>query len=440
MPYLFVGAGQAGSAIVDEIFGHKNMRRLATPIVFNSTVRDLQNLSNIEEESWYGIAEQYGLVSGTTEGFEERVTGGFGRNPVEADDVVSNLYDDGSFEDVFETHLGGAGMTTEAETDVEAEAGPGGGIPVLGRLFGGGSSGADVSEAGTDVPFAFVFFALGGGTGCGAAPHIARAIRDWTDDIAQVIAVCVLPNVEGPIGTEDEDEETAPSRQAWNARYGLDRIEDAVDGIICVDNQRLSYHVAAEGKFSEYNEYVASAVVDLVSGPVLERIDPGDYADVDPPIIDLRDVVTSLSFDVRGREAQPGYASLGRAVTMTKSLPGYLLPVVGKRTIDSGALAQLAGSKRTLSDAPVDDAQKAIGLVRAPPSYVSNPARGVETSLFRQYLRSNCEEVNLGVTLTRRNLVSFTALFTYQRQDLSRIEKLEELAEEYEQRTEAVHA
>ncbi len=84
MPYLFVGAGQAGSAIVDEIFGHKNIRRIATPLVFNSTVRDLQNLSNIGEEFWYGIAEQYGLVPGTTEGFEERVTGGFGRNPVEA--------------------------------------------------------------------------------------------------------------------------------------------------------------------------------------------------------------------------------------------------------------------------------------------------------------------------------------------------------------------
>lgn len=437
MPYLLVGAGQAGSAIVDEIFGHKNMRRLATPLVFNSTVRDLQNLSNVEEESWYGIAEQYGLVAGTTEGFEERVTGGFGRNPVEADDVVSDLYDDGSFEEVFETHLGGAGMATES--DLETDTGSGSGIPVVGRLFGGGSGEADATDAGTDVPFAFVFFALGGGTGCGAAPYIARAIRDWTDNTARIIAVCVLPNVEGPIGTGDEDEETAPSRQAWNARYGLDRIEDAVDGIICVDNQRLSYHVAAEGKFSEYNEYIASAVVDLVSGPVLERIDPGDYEDVDPPIIDLRDVVTSLSFDVRGQDAQPGYASLGRAVTMTKSLPGYLLPVVGKRTVDSGALAQLAGSKRTLSGAPVEDARKAIGLVRAPPSYVSNPAKGVETSLFRQYLRSNCEEVNLGVTLTRRNLVSFTALFTYQREDLSRIAKLEELADEYEQRTEAVH-
>lgn len=435
MPYLFVGAGQAGSAIVDEIFGHKNIRRIATPLVFNSTVRDLQNLSNIGEEFWYGIAEQYGLVPGTTEGFEERVTGGFGRNPVEADEVVSDLYNNDSFQEVFETHLGGAEVTADIEGDETGNS-----VPIIGRLSGSNGAPTEAIEAENNVPYAFVFFALGGGTGCGAAPYIVRSIKQWTDDAAQVIAVCVLPNVEGPIGTESDEEEMAPNRQAWNTRYGLTRIEKEVDGLIFVDNQRLSYHVAAEGKFSEYNKYIASGIVDLVSGPVLERIDPGDYDDVDPPIIDLRDVITSLSFDVRGTDAEPGYASLGRAVTMTKSLPGYLLPLVGNQTIDSGALARLAGSKRTLSDAPVEDATKGIGLIRAPPSYVSSPSKGIETSIFRQYLRSNCEEVNLGATLTQRNLASFTALFTYRREDLSRISELEELAEEYEERTETLHA
>jgi cell division GTPase FtsZ len=405
---LFAGAGQAGSAIVDEVFGHKNMGKIATPLVFNSTVRDLQNLSNVGTEAWYGIAERHGLVAGGTEGFEERVTGGFGRNPVEADGVVEELYRDGRLGDAIDTALGGA--------DVEAEA----------------------AGTGRDVPYAFVLFGLGGGTGCGAAPYIARAIDDYTEGAANVIAVCVLPNTEGPVGEDEGDGDAAPSRQAWNARYGLDRIEEEVDGIVLVDNQRLSYHVAAEGQFSEYNEYVASALVDLVSGPVLERIDPGDYEDVDPPIIDLRDVVTSLSFDVRGEDLEPGYASIGRAVTMTKSLPGYLLPFVGDRSVDSAGLSQLSESKRTLADASPEEAYKAIGLVRAPPAYVSDPDRGVETSLFRRYLRSNCEEINLGVTLTRRHLASFTTLFTYRREDLGRIAEIETLAEDYEARSEAI--
>lgn len=409
MPYLFAGAGQAGSAIVDEVFGHKNMGKIAAPLVFNSTVRDLQNLSNVGTEAWYGIAERHGLIAGGTEGFEERVTGGFGRNPVEADGVVEELYRDGRFGDAIDTALGGA--------DVEEEA----------------------AGTGRDVPYAFVLFGLGGGTGCGAAPYIARAIDDYTDGAANVIAVCVLPNTEGPVGEDDEDDEgAAPSRQAWNARYGLDRIEEEVDGVVLVDNQRLSYHVAAEGQFSEYNEYVASALVDLVSGPVLERIDPGDYEDVDPPIIDLRDVVTSLSFDVRGEDLTPGYASIGRAVTMTKSLRGYLLPFVGNRSVDSAGLSQLSESKRTLADAPPEEAHKAIGLIRAPPGYVRNPDRGIETSMFRRYLRSNCEEINLGVTLTRRNLASFTTLFTYRREDLGRIAEIEALAEQYEERSEAI--
>jgi hypothetical protein len=150
--------------------------------------------------------------------------------------------------------------------------------------------------------------------------------------------------------------------------------------------------------------------------------------------------VTSLSFDVRGEDLTPGYASIGRAVTMTKSLRGYLLPFVGKKSIDSAGLSQLSESKRTLSGASPEEAHKAIGLIRAPPAYIRNPDRGVETSVFRRYLRGNCEEINLGVTLTRRNLASFTTLFTYRREDLDRIAEIEALAEDYEDRSEAIRA
>lgn len=407
MPYLFVGAGQAGSGIVDDIFAHANMSRIATPLIINSTIRDLQNLSNVDPDRWYGIADQYGLVEGTTEGFEEQVTGGFGRDPVRADEVMSNHASE--LESVLRDQLSGA-ETDDADDDV-----PGTG----------------------DVPFAFLFFGLGGGTGCGIAPHIADAIQSYTDGQTRIIAVCVLPNTQGPVGSDES--EASPSRQAWNARYGLDRIEDAVDGVVLVDNQRLSYHNAAEGQFTEYNEYIADAVVDLISGPILERIDRSEY-DVDPPIIDLQDIVTSLSFGVGEGDSDPGYGALGRSVAMTRSLRGYLLPLLGKKTVDALALANLAESKQTIEGVDSNDARKAIGLLRAPGRYIRDTEYRVDISKLRTYLTDRCDEVNLGATLTERNLVSFSVLFTYYREDIDRIAEIERLAEEYEEDSEAVVA
>ncbi|WP_132056899.1 FtsZ/tubulin family protein [Halorussus amylolyticus] len=393
MVYVFAGTGQAGSAIVDDVFGHRRVSTPASPLVFNSTIRDLRNLSNIDEESQYGIAERHGLVERGTPGFEEQVTGGFGRNPVEADSVM-------------EDHRGELVETLAAHFD-EPDGTPG------------------------DIPFAFVCLGLGGGTGCGIAPHVADAIKEYTDGVAQIIGVGVLPNTDGPVA-EDDDEQISAGRQAWNTIYGLDRLEESVDGIVLVDNQRLAYENAAEGRFSEYNEYVASGLVDLISGSTLERIDPSEYDEVDPPVVDLQDVVTSLSFDTRGTNSRPGYATIGRSVTMTKSLVGYLVPFVGDREVDSSALSRLAASKQTLSGVSPSEAQKAIGLIRAPVEHISNEGKRIETSTIRRFLESQCSEVNLGVALTRRNLASFTSLFTYERDQIDRIAEIEDQADQYE--------
>ena len=401
MPYLFAGAGQAGSAIVDDIFGHKNISKIAHPLVFNSTIRDLQNLSNIGPEHWYGVAESYGLVEGGTEGFEERVTGGFGRNPVRADEVMYRHQD--MLLDALDEQL------SNVEVDDEHEY---------------------VETA--DIPFAFLFVGLGGGTGCGISPFIADAIYEYTNGASRIIAVCVLPNTQGPVSGSDEETEATPSRQAWNAMYGLNRIEQAVDGIILVDNQRLAYHNAAEGQFTEYNEFIAGALVDLISGPILERIDRSEY-DIDPPIIDLQDIVTSLSFGVPGEVPEPGYASLCRSVMMTKSLPGYLLPFVGKQDLTATDLWDRARLKQTIDDVDLEETEKAIGLLRSPERYVDEGEYQIDTSKFRTSLTQYCNEVNLGVTLTKRNLASFTALLTFRREQIDRIAEIERLADEYEQ-------
>lgn len=390
-----MGAGQAGGAILDGMLDDERITTIVSPIVFNSTIRDLQNLTNIGPEDWYGVSQRNGLVAGTSSGFEERVTGGFGRNPVEADEVM-------------EAH-----QHQIEETLTERH-------------------GRD-----PDVPFAFIFLGLGGGTGCGIAPYLARAVQEVTNGVAEVIVVGVLPNTAGP-----DDDESSASRQAWNTMYGIDRLEEVVDGFILVDNQQLAYENAAEGRFSDYNDYVSSAVVDLISGPVLERIDPSEHENLDPPTVDVQDIVTSLSFDVRGTDSRPGYASLGRSVAMTKSLLGYLLPYAGNSQVDTATLSRMAARKQTIADVDPGTAQKALGFVRAPIRYFSDDRYRIELSIFRQFLERHCTlgEVNLGVALTERNLVSFTTLLTYERGDLDRLSQLQELADRYEAETEAIRA
>ncbi|SFR45667.1 Tubulin/FtsZ family, GTPase domain [Halogeometricum rufum] len=388
MPYLFVGAGQAGSAIVDDVFGHRRISRLATPLVFNSTIRDLQNLSNVDRSAWFGVSETDGLVRGETDGFESRVTGGFGRDPKDADSVMEERSDE---------------VTREIRTVLQAQ----------------------------DEPFSyvFVFLGLGGGTGCGIAPHLVESIRESTESDVDVIAVGVLPNTTGPVS--EGDEQVSAPRQAWNALYGLDRLEDHVEGIVLVDNERLAYQDAAESRFSEYNEYVASAIVDLVSGPVLERIDPSTYDDVDAQVVDMKDIVTTLRLGSDGERT--GYATIGRAVTMTRSLAGYLLPFVGKRAVDGVNLLHQSVSKQTLADADPTRAQKALGSVRAPASYVSGDDYRINVSAVDRQLKSFCGEVNYGMTFTERNLASFTTLLTYDRSDLERLDAIEEHAAEHDE-------
>jgi len=198
MTYLFIGAGQAGSAIVDAIFEYTDdsmlglfestdISTLGRPLVFNSTMRDLQNLSNVPEEDQYGVAQQHGLVQGTEPGFEEMVTGGFGRNPVDADDVMADYA--GELQTVLEAKFG---QRPAAPDDEDEEA---------------------VPAAATDaIQFAFLFVGLGGGTGCGISPHIARGIKQFTDDRTKVVAVTVLPNTRGDV--EDDEEGRGKRRSA----------------------------------------------------------------------------------------------------------------------------------------------------------------------------------------------------------------------------------
>ena len=428
MTYLFVGAGQAGGAIVDALFEYTDnsflglfsspdISTLGTPLVFNSTIRDLENLSNVPEENQYGIAEQHGLVERSEPGFEEKVTGGFGRDPVAADEVMTQY--DTEIQNLLDRQFGGGPTTIDDDEDEGQEAAP--------------------ATASGSIDFVFLCLGLGGGTGCGIGPHLARQIKQYADGTTKVIAIAILPNTKGSAdGGEEDDDGIAAGRQAWNTMYGLDRLENEVDGIVLVDNQRISYLDSSAGQFGQYNEYVASALYDLITGPVFSSVDAGDVEGIDTPDIDVQDIATSLSFGVGGGSSRPGYAAIGRSVSMTQTLPGYLVPLIGNREIDSAALSRLSASKQTLANAESQRAQKAISLIRAPSSYLTGGSYNIETATVQEFLQRSCglSEVNLGIALSNRNLVSLTTLLTYRREDIDRLQEIDSIADAYEDQAE----
>ena len=180
----------------------------------------------------------------------------------------------------------------------------------------------------------------------------------------------------------------------------------------------------------------------MIAGPLLSSVDASEIEDIDTPDIDVRDIVTSLSFGVSGEETTPGYGAIGRSVTMTKTLPGYLLPAVGKQDIDTNALVRLSIAKQTLANADAEKSLKAISLIRAPKANLGPGEYSVKTGTVKQFLEQKCglNEVNLGVAVTDRNLASVTTLLTYKREDIDRIKQIEKAAEAYERENQKVTA
>ena len=401
MAYLTIGVGQAGCAILDSLFKYKHMKLIADPIAINSTGKDLHNLQNIKRDYWYGISESQGLIPGKTQGFEESVVGGFGKNPVNANNVLESHYQ--SLLDLFENKF--------TETNY-----------------------LSAEDEKQEIHFAFLFFGLGGGTGCGTAPYIARALKDFTDSKVNIIAVGVLPPTRRNVVQSETD---GSDRQAWNANYGLLRTKDVVDAFILVDNQSIAFDSNMESMYLNYNDYIATSISDLISGLLLEKIDPAQYPDINPPVIDMHDILTALSFDHKGKGREAGFAAIGRSAVATRDLLHYIVPFGGHKPVDTLALAKLAAKKQSISGMDISDCEKNLALIRAPPAYLKSSDISINSTGIEEYMvkNSRLNECHLGMALTKRNLVSLTSLFTYKYENIPRLKELQGLAEKYEEKS-----
>ena len=390
MQYLFVGAGQAGTQIVDQIFAHDNIDLRAEALAFNSTIQDLERLNNVPQDRWYGVSESEGLVSGTVRGFEEQVTGGFGQTPTKADRVMRR--NEGEVHRVLD------------EVYEELEADP------------------------STLQYAFVFLGLGGGTGCGIAPHLARQIRSYASSEMDIVSVAVLPNTKLVNQGAQVDDDTAVDnqiQQCENTVFGLDNLEEEVESILLVDNQRLALDVAESNEYSDYNRYVADAFLDIVLGAERERTD--ENLDVQMQDVDLQDLIRFID----GDGFRAGYATLGRGVRQTESLLGYLLPgSFGRQPIRETGLIADSIDKQTLDGFSPNDATSAVAVTQAP-GWCWDEKQVSLGSVYDE-LGYYCANVNAGWAVTNRNLASVTTAFGFDREDIGRIAEIERIAEREE--------
>lgn len=115
----------------------------------------------------------------------------------------------------------------------------------------------------------FLMCGLGGGTGTGAAPVVARAARNAG---ALVLAVATLPfDCEG-------------ARRARQAQQGLSELREAADVVLCLPNQRilqiLDEHTSLVETFRFTDELLAQAVHGLWRLVNQPGLIPVDFADL----------------------------------------------------------------------------------------------------------------------------------------------------------------
>lgn len=422
MPYLVCGLGQAGGKIVDEMFAYPAWQRLATPFAINSTAKDLSLLHHVPRPNWVGVSEDKGLIEGTASNFEGNVVGGFGKDPEQAAAIMAKNH-----EKILDFFTNYAWKQAGNQPSPEASSPSSGSAAGWTEETGAENQWAEVKES---IPFALLVVGLGGGTGCGIAGSIAKAIRESSSVNTTIIAVGVLPATFDAAQTK-----TGTGRQAWNAMYALKSIEPHVDGIILVDNECLAHTGNPETHFNEYNRFIANALVELFSAHLLEEIDLSKVEGAALPVVDIQDVKSALALPPLKNKRRPGYASLGWGAIMTQRPLAFTLASRNHK-VDLDELVATSLHKQTILGVNPLDASKSLGLLRLPLRMTRTAKQFPNTASVEAKLASfsKMNEVHFGITVTKKSVASLTTILTFEKEKLSRLATLNTLAAAYAKR------
>lgn len=376
MSYLFVGVGHSGSALLDVTFHHKSIQKVARPLTINSALYSSMELKNIDKKNRYILSENDGFISTKAQATMDEE---FGNDQSRAYSIAQQHYS---------SLLG-----------------------ILNQCMMDSSNASD-----TSVPLAIIFTGLGGTTGAGVAPIVARALNELSGGTMKTIVIGMLP-----VTSDMFSNEIVGVNEAKNCSLAIAEMKDFVNSFILVDNQRISYGENIESMYLAYNEYVATAIADIMSG--LEGIGKS-HDNIHLPTINANDIIDVTSIGT------PGFAVLGRASIVSKNLIQYFVPLGPHKNIDVLTLAGVCGEKLTTS-VDVRLSKKNLAILRVPSYYLKKEKNAINTKSLEEYLRNNSKEPaqnRMGISTTKRSIVSLTILFTFSPEDIPRLYAIEDTA------------
>jgi cell division protein FtsZ len=128
----------------------------------------------------------------------------------------------------------------------------------------------EIAEHIKDAHMLFIASGMGGGTGTGASEHIAKYARD-VEGILTIAVVTTPFSFEGP-------------ERMSNALRGLDRLQQSVDALVVIPNDKLSEHVklgcSLKDAFQEVDEVLASFVSSMTRILTRSGLVNIDFADM----------------------------------------------------------------------------------------------------------------------------------------------------------------
>lgn len=153
-----------------------------------------------------------------------------------------------------------------------------------------------------NTKMAFITAAMGGGTGTGAAPVIAKLAKEM--DILTVGIVSIPARFEGP-------------KRLEQAREGLKRLRDNVDCLIVIDNEKIKRIYGSQTISAAFAK--ANDVLNIAAKGIAEIITLPGYINVD--FADVRTVMTNSGVAIMGAAQASGPDRAMRAITEALDSP-----------------------------------------------------------------------------------------------------------------------
>ena len=209
----------------------------------------------------------------------------------------------------------------------------------------------EITAALEGADMVFVTAGMGGGTGTGAAPIVARIAKD--------LGILTVAVVTKPFGFEGK-------RRMAQATQGLEKLKDAVDSLLVIPNDKL-FEVVDSKKTVCLDAFVVvdevllrgvKGISDIITKPGLINV---DFADIKSVMLDSGSAVMGIGYaDGEGRALEAAKIAINSKLLET-SIQGASGVVVNISGADM-TLLELADAINLIEESILDDAKLIMGI------------------------------------------------------------------------------